>query len=456
MAIPLPTSIVSTVLANRNRTINRTPGLGIAGKGISTLINSAISRALPSGAPTSQPTVSPTSTPSGGGGGYSGGAAIAPQGVVPQVPQQVKWEISDEANQFQTDYEARLKALQSPLKIPDEMKSEISALTEGLEIPEAPDLTKYFQEYREQTGITQMEAILGQLQSDYRDAEARTRARRNQALGDQVSMDVIGGRVSEVERQGQEELSFVGRQIQVVNDQLNTQYKLMDTMMNLEQMDYDNALKTYQTKYNERMKAYELLRTQESMQFDQNMRLIQFERDSAMANLQIYIDLISNGTLNAANLSDASKLAINKLEIQSGLGLGFISKIQPPPGSNIKSITTRTAGDGNQYADILTVNQDGSISVSSQLIGSVYRQASGGSSGKEPEDPAVKMRADFMGSLQKPSVPVVTNAQQRADAEKYGEPYQTRETLIKRLQLEYNQIDPRDIANMVYKYYPDS
>lgn len=379
------------------------------------------------------------------------------QSTAPTQPsQEVKQSVTNQVAQTQTTTKQRLDAINAPIKSSDEIQGEIDKITDGLDIPEAPNLKDFYQTYRDESGINTMEDVLGGLNDQYREAEARIRQKKNMQMGEQVSMDVIGGRVSEIQRQGMDELDFMGRQIQVVGEQLNNQYKMLDTMMNLEQMDYDNALKTYTTKYNERMDSYKLLRQEEEVQFDRNMQVVQFERDSAMANLQIYVDLLSKGTLRYDGLTQESKLMISKLEIQSGLGVGFLSNIKPPPGSDVKSITTRTDPNGNRYADMLIINPDGSYKVDSKLLGREYVSGGGGGSSVDTEAKELdKIKSNFLKALGSPDIQVVATPKQRAEAEKYGEKYQTRETFIRRLMLEHPDVDKKIIQDHVYSYYSD-
>lgn len=297
--------------------------------------------------------------------------------------------INTDLTNFQTDWQTALDSANSPMKTEAEIRAGIMEEFEGLNVPSAPSLKDTYNQLREETGVGKLEDVLTNLKGERLNQEAILRARRATAMGGRVSMDVIGGRVSEIERQERENLEFVDRQISVVSDQLENQNKYIDLMINLTNMDYDNALKSYNAEFNQRMQIMEAIQKEEAQQWDRNFELTKWRQNVASTQIQMYIDLAGKGQLDWKKLDSDTKLAINKLEIMSGLGLGFVSKVKMPPGANIKSITQREGTDGYMYADALIVQADGSLKVQTTKLGR-YRMPSSGGGGSSPSAAQVK------------------------------------------------------------------
>lgn len=311
----------------------------------------------------------------------------APRTVQP-APTTAAPDINNELTNFQTDWQNQLDQANSPLKTEEEIKAGIMQEFEGLDVPQAPSLKDTFTKLREETGVATLEGTLNDLKGQRLNQEAILRARKAQALGGRVGMDVIGGRVNEIERQERDNLEFIDRQISVVSDQLDSQNKYIDLMINLENMDYDNALKSYNAEFNQRMQILQAVQKEVGEQWDRNFELTKWRQNVASTQIQMYIDLASKGQLDWKKLDTNTKLAVNKLEIMSGLGLGFVSKIKMPPGSNIKTIVQREGGDGYMYADALIVQPDGSLKVQTTKLGRYRMPSSGG--GSSPSAAQVK------------------------------------------------------------------
>ena len=208
-------------------------------------------------------------------------------------------------------------------------------------------------------------------------------------------MNVIAGRVGEQERQAMIRIDFWGRQKTRAVNQLNSAYNIINTMVSLTGQDFSNAMSVYNTKFQQNMAIYnafneekryqdQKIQQQKEFEFESQYKMaglsldlyqaeqsaIAREQSSATANLQIYAGLIKDGSLDFANLDENTKLSIQKMEIQSGLGTGFLSKItKDNPNGEIMTTTTRTDAAGNKYADTLIRNPDGSIKVDTTFLG---------------------------------------------------------------------------------------
>lgn len=247
---------------------------------------------------------------------------------------------------------------------------------EGMERPEPLDRVETFEEMREEYGVADMETTLNDLKSQKEEIIATARQRQQAAEGEPVALGVIGGRVSEIERQTNERIDAINRQINTVTDQLQTSYGVIETYMNLMGQDYRDAVDAYNTEFNRNLQVYKLV--------DEEM---DEQQASARSNLQLYMNAITSGNIDYDSLSKEQKVFINKMEVQSGLPLGFTSKLKADNADGkVLSTTTRTTG-GGKYVDVVMQMPDGSMKVQSQYLG-----ASGtGDSGLEEEDYARDM-----------------------------------------------------------------
>lgn len=196
----------------------------------------------------------------------------------------------------------------------NDLKNELAG---GLEAPEPINRLKLLEEQRQQMGVTELEQELNKLKTDERMIQATTRANQVNEEGKPVALGVISGRVSEEQRQAQIDLDFINVRKATVVDELTTKYNAISTYVNYAGLDYQDAAAAYD-------KA-----------FSQNLQIAQFisgEKQNAItnarANLTTIMNAVTDGNLSFADLSSEEKLGIQKLEIQSGLPVGTISRLQ--------------------------------------------------------------------------------------------------------------------------------
>ena len=251
----------------------------------------------------------------------------------------------------------------------ESMKDKIMA---GVEVPESFSAEDYAAEQLEGLGVPGMEQELNALKDDLRNQEAMRRARMGTARSEVSRMGAIEGRLGEIERQEGERIDTINRMIAYKQDQLGSAYGAIEFMINLKQIDFDNGMKLYSTQLDASLNIYKQLRSEFESDRTFDQALIQDQRDHATATLQIYTNLITSGNLTYEGLDSSTKTQLKKLEVQSGLGIGFTSNLRMKPGENIKSITQRDDADGYTYANILTVQPDGSLKLTKQRLGKFY------------------------------------------------------------------------------------
>lgn len=258
-------------------------------------------------------------------------------------------------------------------KTREQIEGEIRAqLLPTSPIPTAPKMEETYGKLREEYGLTDIESNINELKTSRRALEAQTRQRVQNEEGQTVALNVISGRITETERQAREDLDFLDRQIQYQTEQVQTGYKIIDTVMTLKGMDYEASLKAYETEFNQNKAMYTALNEELRDQRDFKQRMVERAEDNAKANLQTYANLIMKGNMRYKDLTQGQKLEISKLEIQSGLGLGYLSKLSVSPQDRIVSTSGRIDPSGNKYVDTILRNDAGKMVVKSILVGREY------------------------------------------------------------------------------------
>lgn len=243
-----------------------------------------------------------------------------------------------------------------------EIREQIAAQLEpqGMAKPEPLNRVEMFERMRAEYGVTGLENTVNSLKAQIEEQVAIKRQRTQSAEAKPVAMGVIAGRVGEIERQEAERIDVLTRQLNTLNDQLNTSYNMIQTYMNYAGLDYQDAVNAYNTEYNKNLQIYKLVDEELDEQTAQ-----------ARANLQIYMNAIEKGNINYNSLPASQKSLITKLEVQSGLPAGFTSSLKATDaGGKVLSTTTREVG-GQKYVDVVMQMPDGSMKVKSQALGAV-------------------------------------------------------------------------------------
>lgn len=215
-----------------------------------------------------------------------------------------------------------------------ELRESISAQLEpDMEQPDPFSRVDAYGNLREEYGVAELETLLTDLTAEREEIYAHDRARRFDAEGKPVELGVIAGRVGEIERQTAERIDAINREINTVTDQLNTSMNIISTMINYMGLDYQDAVQAYNTEFDRNLQIYKLV----DEEMDEQVA-------NARANLQVYSDAITSGNMTYSDLSNQEKLMINKLEIQSGLPVGFISSLN----MSFKDRLLGTSKDGTQ------------------------------------------------------------------------------------------------------------
>lgn len=214
--------------------------------------------------------------------------------------------------------------------------------------PEYKSQTQMMTELRDQYGISDLESELNDLKAQAEEIEAQKRLRQQSAEGKQTSMSVISGRVSEIERQENERLDAINRQINAKYNEYQTKNNVVQMMMSANNTDYQNAVEQYNQKYNQRMQMINVIKGYE----DEAKSDAEKAQDTARANLNIAIEAFKGKDFDS--LSTAQQAQITALATQAGVPTTLLDGlIKESKNSDILYNSTRTGSDGYEYMDII-------------------------------------------------------------------------------------------------------
>ena len=287
----------------------------------------------------------------------------------PTTPSQVDTTLQE----YQKTYKEKMDALSDSQMSADDVEAQVNEMMQELVIPEPPKLTDLYTQLSESTGLNNITERLTALKNERATVEDRLRSRMSYIEGQQVSMDVIGGQTSEVQRQEQQNLQYINSAIQVTVEEQQGALSYIQTYVTLTGQDYQNALNHYTTVFDTKMKAIQMINDAKQVEWSQEMEIIKWEQGVASAQLSMYADMIAAGTMFLGNMSDEQKIEIGRLEVQAGLPLGFLSKVQIDPSKRIQSISQRQGSDGYMYSDVVKIDpQTGALTVDSIKLGKFY------------------------------------------------------------------------------------
>lgn len=233
--------------------------------------------------------------------------------------------------------------------------------------------TSMYNDALKTANISDLQAQLGDLNMQIANQQNIYQQRLNAVGGQTVSLDVIGGKQSEIARQEQANLNFLANQKAALVDQINTSMQMVETYMKYQQIDYQAAQDAYEMQYKQQMDMLNYAQEERS-----------YKQKTALANLTILQNQISKGELDVTKLSGDEKLQINKLELQSGLPIGTTQKmIGQVKGDEILFHEIRDEADGNSYLYTTRKATDGIIRTIKEYLGPQEPKAakSGGGGG---------------------------------------------------------------------------
>lgn len=233
-------------------------------------------------------------------------------------------------------------------KTVEDLMGDIETITApDTEAPEAPNYTEALNQYREDYGVVDLENQLNTLKAEEQEIYDQRNSRISAERGKSVAMNVINGRIGQVEQQENERLAIIQRSIANATNQLNTKYNTINTLMTTKEMDYNSAVTRYDKEMANNISMYNsALNLQQMEKSDEEI-----ERDNARSNAQISLNAYASAGLSYEDLSDTEKINLTKLGVQSGLGPEFFSNVLKVSGN--KEILTNITSSDNTMVSII-------------------------------------------------------------------------------------------------------
>ena len=268
-------------------------------------------------------------------------------------------ELSSGLSNFQSNLFGQINTspdlkVQSISEIAADLKA--SGIFPTVAAPTPPNLVQTYTDLATAKGVDAIQASITDLKSQQDAIANQLQVTKTAEQGKPVAMNVIEGRVSQEQQVAQDQYDFIGRQLARKTDEYSAAMTSIKTIMDFTQQDYQNASTSYNTQFDQAISTFNLIH---GVQQDQKTD-VQRATDNARANLQILTNSITAGNTDYSNLPADTKLMITKLEVQSGLPVGFMSSLKMDPKANI---LFTNSNEGVTQVGIR--NPDGTVSVQS-------------------------------------------------------------------------------------------
>lgn len=228
------------------------------------------------------------------------------------------------------------------------------------EMPEAPSTMQQLTELRAEYGMDDMETEINNIKAEMEEIDAIKRERQFNQEGKRTSMGVIAGRVSEIERQENERLDALSRQLNAKVNAYESKLSVVNMMMSASQTDYQNAMSEYQTKFSQKMTLINAIKGYEDE-----------EKATASANLQIAVESLQGQDYD--KLSEVQRMTLESLATKAGMPSTLLSGlIKESFKNNILAQSSREGADGYSYMDFVMQDPNtGEISTKSIKLGAL-------------------------------------------------------------------------------------
>lgn len=233
-------------------------------------------------------------------------------------------------------------------------------------LPDAPDFSARFQELRRDANLDQLEERLNSLQQEEDAINAQRRERIESEEGKAVALNVISGRVSEVERQEMKRLDFVARQKNAVINQINSKTAVINQIMDLEKLDFDVATEQYDREFTRRQALYDIAADirDERQEDDAELRELAAQTAAdARANGEIFINTMVKGGKKIEELDATQSAQLQKWGMEAGLGRNFFNTLYEAVSAEEGEKKLLTHVTSPDKSTVTAVYEDGSTSV---------------------------------------------------------------------------------------------
>ncbi len=298
-----------------------------------------------------------------------------------------------EANDFiNSEQDADIAALsgsdepQTRKTVSDYMAEIKSAIT-PTSTPEAPNYEQSLEGLRLEYGVNEAETYLNDLQTEKQDLINAYNTQFGKERAKTVAMGVIGGRISEEERQMNERIAALDSRINAATNQVNTKYNVINSIMEAKTMDYQAASTSYQNELTQNLNLFNMAQGIEQSVKTEAQQI----EDTARANAQIMISSLAATGQTFSSLTPSAQAQLVKLGTESGLGGDFFQTMFNTVASAGKETLTHVISDDKSFATI--IYKDGTTAVIPTGLpasSNVPVGGSGGSAKQTDEEKAIE------------------------------------------------------------------
>lgn len=311
--------------------------------------------------------------------GYTGGEDV-PEHILkgeetPIIPEKDKDEqqredIAEEANQNAQNIFDNLPDedvdMRNSAKILEDIQEDIEASAE--KIPEPTSLADLFQAEKTKLGIEPLETELAALDADIERINTELMVQAEEAGEQLLSMTEIGREKGALQKRAEREIALINVERSAVARQLGNKIDTLGMIMDFSNQDFQNTSDYYQKEFTRNVQLYNLISGAEERELTHAERAT----DDARANLTTIYNALKDDSIDYNSLTTDQKLKISSLEAQAGLPSGFSAQISTDePDKKIQTVSLRTDEAGNNYYDVLLVDNDGAMTVKSIFKGTV-------------------------------------------------------------------------------------
>lgn len=185
--------------------------------------------------------------------------------------------------------------------------------------PAKPELTKTFEELREQGGIVKIEDEINAIRTEKADLLAQfLKFKREEPKG--VAQGFAQGRISDEQQGIQDRIDFLTRQENASVANLNNKTKYIETVMKLTGDDYDNAVARYDKQFAQNLQLQTAFQSYKTAEQAEENRI----RDDARAYLTSVGTLIKDSGKGWDSIDEGMKADIRATELRAGYAPGTL------------------------------------------------------------------------------------------------------------------------------------
>lgn len=343
------------------------------------------------------------------------GAGTTPTVITSESIRVAEQNKKDEQAKKDAEAKAELDRLTTQKAIND-IKAGVAPTGGAPEVPKLTETYKGLLGEKDTTGqsYNDLQSKIGELNKQKEESFAQLKTfKRN--LPEGVTAGFAQGTISKEERDVQDKIDTINREINAASLQLNNRANVINSIMGLTKEEYSNASARYDKEFSQNLQLLN------SVEGSRNR-----EEDNARATSQVLLSSLQESGLTYADLAPDQKVMLSELSMQAGLGKDFYPTVLAKSAS--KPILTQIISDDKTTATILY--KDGTTKKFS--------------TGLAPQDGGKDTEKDVVKDFNKS----VSTGLKRGDEK-------SREQFIRELRAQYPQIDGNDIARKVYEVYPD-